>query len=357
MSQVPPPDRPSPNRPSPDSHPRVRFDHPFFTRLDDVYFRLDEYTHEPVAVARLGDETVVLPFPGIRREFKLDGTADGAMLTQVGKGLRFVKALRIGDPIPKEILTREASWEISARHKQIAYHRLALQLLGWLSGDEHIITDPEEILQVAGDPTFRRKVNAAFAEAAEAIGLGRENREQVTHYITDLANELAYVEGMRDRFHAMERMNAKIQDLRRLYGARRSVLETVDPVARLMERALDEFRSLFEQADAQTGEIISALRNIEAEKTFIQDIRDELHTKLMAWDDLLDDWDRLRVEVSDTAEELLTRTYRFLAPRYMPVDEWAMMTKLQGNAVVGGPGGQIKEKVVRGRLGGTMEWL
>jgi len=124
-----------------------------------------------------------------------------------------------------------------------------------------------------------------------------------------------------------------------------------------MERALDEFRSLFEQADAQTGEIISALRNIEAEKTFIQDIRDELHTKLMAWDDLLDDWDRLRVEVSDTAEELLTRTYRFLAPRYMPVDEWAMMTKLQGNAVVGGPGGQIKEKVVRGRLGGTMEWL
>lgn len=334
----------------------VQFEHAFFKRMEDIFFRFDERSGEAVAVVTLGDEHLVLPFAGLRREFKLDDGPDGRMLTLLAKGLKYVKGLRIGDPLPPEITTRRASWTPEPRHHQIAYHRLSMQLLGWLSGDEHIITNPEELLQVAGDPSFKRKVNEAFAEAAEHLGLGRGNREKVIEYISALSDELAYIEAMRDQFHLLRQMEGKIQLLRRLYGAQRSVLETADPVARLIERAVAEFAALFEQADAQTGEIMAALKNIDAQKVYIQDMRDEIHVRLLPWEDLLEEWHRLPGKRSEWAEELLGRTYRFLAPRYMPVDEWAMMTKAAGAQVVIGTDGRVVKPKKAKRLGGTMEW-
>lgn len=336
----------------------VQLQHPLFHRADDIYFKIDDQSGDPVAVVRLGTETVSLPLTGIAREFNLHGTPDGDMLGLLAKGLKYVTALRIGDPIPSEILTRQASWEPDPRHKQIAYHRLAMQLLGWLSGDEMIITDPEELLQVAGDPAFRKKISDAFGEAAEALGLGRENKEQVTHYIAALAHELAYIEAMRDQFKQMQLIDAKIQELRRLYGNQRSILEIADPCARLMERALADFKALFDQADAQTGEIMAALRNIDCQKSFIQDMRDQLHIRLLAWQPILEKWHNQPARRSSYAESLLDETYRFLAPRYMPVDQWVMMTQL-------GPGGapqaasgtsQVQDQKVK-RLGGSMSWL
>ncbi len=352
------PAAPSSEAPSQDTRgvpATIRFEHSFFGRVDDIYFKMDEASKEPVAVVKLGDEQVSLPLDGVKREFKLGGTPDGDMLGILAKGLKYVRALRVGDPIPSELTTRKASWEPDARHRQIAYHRLAMQLLGWLSHDEHIITDPEELLQVAGDPTFRRKVSAAFGEAAEHLGIGRENKEQITHYIGDLANELAYVEAMRDKYKSMRSMDDKIQALRRLYGSERSALEVADPVARLMERAMADFKAQFEQADAQTGEIMAALKNIDLQKKYIQDTRDELHIRLMAWDEILNDWELQPLRKSQNALDLLHKTYRFLAPRYMPVDEWAMMTKLQSQTVFSGGKAKPIEKRVK-RIGGVMDW-
>lgn len=341
----------------PEQQKVVQFEHPFFKRMTDIFFRLDERSGEAVAVVTLGEEHLVLPFAGLRREFNLDDGPDGQMLAVLAKGLRYVKGLRIGDPLPPEITTRRASWRPDARHHQIAYHRLAMQLMGWLSGDEHIITNPDELLQVAGDPNFKRKVNEAFGEAAEHLGLGRDNREKVIGYIADLSDELAYIEAMRDQFHLMQQMDAKIQHLRRLYGAQRSVLEIVDPVARLIERAVAEFTNEFEQADAQTGEIMAALKNIDAQKVYIQDMRDELHVRLLPWEELLDEWHRLPPKKTEWAENLLERTYRFLAPRYMPVDEWAMMTKLAGAQVTLTADGKVVKPKKPKTQGGTMEWM
>ncbi len=335
----------------------VSFEHSFFHRVNDIYFKNDDTLGEAIAVVKLGEETVSLPLNGIRREFNLSGTADGTMLSILSKALRYVSALRIGDPIPSEIINRKASWEPDARHKQIAYHRLAMQVLGWLSGDEHIITDPEELLQVAGDPMFRKKINDAFSEAAEHLGLGRENKEQVTHILAELAHELSYIEAMRDQFKQMEIMDRKIQELRRIYGNSRTVLEVADPCARLMESALTQFRQLFEQADAQTGEIMGVLKNIDQQKSFIQDVRDDLHVRLLAWQEMLEHWHHQPVRRGEAAEKLLNETYRFLAPRFMAVDEWAMMTKLQeGPQVISSKGPTTVGKNKVKRLGGSMEW-
>lgn len=315
-----------------DTIPRVLFDHAFFSKLEDAYFHKSEQGGEVVLTIRFAKNHVSLPFKGIKREFKIaDDSADAQMLEQVTKALKYVKGLRIGDPLPKEILTREASWELSERHLKIAYQRVSVQLVNWITGDQQVITDPEELLQLADDPQIKKTVNRAFGEAAEKLGLGRDHKEEVITHVETLAHELAYIEALRDRFRHVEKMEDKIQDLRRLYGRERSVLEVADQVARLGLRAVDEFKAAFLEVDAQTGEILSVLRNLESQIAYIRDKRDDIHAKLMAWDELLGEWDKVEIKMSPDKPELLRRTYQFLAPRFMAVKDWVLMSKLQGS--------------------------
>jgi len=317
--------------PAPDAIPRVVFDNVFFHKLEDAFFQKSEQSGEVVLTIRFAKNHVSLPFKGIRREFKIaDGSPDDLMLEQVTKALKYVKGLRLGDPLPKEILTREASWELSERHLQIAYQRVSIQLVNWMTGGQQVVTDPEELLQLANDPQIKKTVNKAFGEAAEKLGLGRDNKEAVVTHVETLAHELAYIEALRDRFRHVERMEKKIQDLRRLYGRERSVLEVADQVARLGLRAVDDFNAAFLEVDAQTGEILSVLRNLDSQIAYIRDKRDDIHAKLMAWDDILAEWDSVEIKMSPDKPEVLRRAYQFLAPRFMAVKDWILMSKLQG---------------------------
>ena len=49
----------------------------------------------------------------------------------------------------------------------------------------------------------------------------------------------------------------------------------------------------------------------------------------MAWGDMFENWDRAFVKRSSDNEELLRKSYQFLAPRFMQVDEWVLFTQLQ----------------------------
>ncbi len=308
---------------------RIAFELPIFTKLEGLHFQKSEQTGEAVIVVKYAKNDVSMSFKGFRREFRIaEDCADGRMLDLIAKGLRYVKGLRPGDPLPKEILTREASWDLSDRHVRIAYQRVSLQLVNWMTGGESVISDPDELLQLADDPGTKKMINQAFGEAAEKLGLGRDHKEEVIEHVKQLAQELAYIEALRDRFRRIRGMEEKIQLLRRLYGREKSVLEMADQVARLGKRAVNEFNEIFLEVDAQTGEIISALQNLSSQITYIRDRRDELYCKLMAWDEILLQWDHTVTIMSPDHAELFRRTYMFLAPRYMMVKEWVLMSQL-----------------------------
>lgn len=354
---MPLPDQPAPPRENLPSS--IAFQHSFFQKLDSLFFRLSEQTGEPVAVVKLGDAEVALTFRGIKKELKLaDDDPDAQLLDLVAEGLAYVKGLRPGDALPRELVTREASWEPSDRHRLIAHQRLTIQLVSWLSGDEHVITNPEELQQVADDPVTRKKVLNAFDEAAEKLGLGRENKHQVVGYLEKLTIELSYIECLRDTFQAIRNMSDKIQGLRKLYGHERSVLEIADPVARLMVIALKDLEALFMQVDAQTCEIMGLLRNIDQHVSYIRMVRDALHGKMMAWDQMLDRWHLVKVQATIDKPDLLRDTYHFLAPRYMQVNEWVLVTKLQdpkeadGVSLLGSGGKSKKVQFTKG----VMKW-
>lgn len=322
----------------------IRFEHKFFQSFEDLYFRLTD-AGEAVAVIKLASNEAVLAFDGIKREFMLGPeSADGRMLDKVAEGLQFMRGLRPGDSLPKEVLTREASWEPTDRHRRIARQRLTMQLVTWLTGNEHIFTSVEELMQVADDPQVKKNINLAFAEAAEELGLGRERREEVVRYIETLAKELAYIEAERDVFAEIKKIDEKVQGLRRIYSADRSMIETTDQVARLSQRALKVFQDYFDQVDAQTGEILAMLKNIDNQIDYIRQVRDELHRRLMPWEDLIPIWKTIFVVRSDENTNRIRDLYQFLAPRFMQVNEWVLVTKR------GFEGGKKKN------IGGVLRW-
>jgi hypothetical protein len=234
-----------------------------------------------------------------------------------------------------------------------------MQLVSWMTGEEHLITNPDDLLQIAQDPAVRKKVNQAFEEAARALGLdGR--KEDVIALIGDLSKELAYIEALRDKFSGptgVASIEEKMQGLRRLYSPLKSVRETVDQVTRLCSNAVGEYRAIFEEVDAQTGEILSVLKNMASQINYIRDKRDELNIRLTAWDEVLREWRGVDVIKSSDKPEVIRRLYQFLAPRYMQVNEWALFTKPASAppAAEQDLKPRSKEDVVY-RPGGLMKW-
>lgn len=309
------------------SDDEICFEHKFFTSFEDLYFRLTE-AGEPVAVLKLANNEAVLSFEGLRREFAMrEDTHDYRMLERVAEGLMFVRGLRPGDRLPKEVTSREASWEPQDRHRRIAYQRLTMQLVTWLTGNENVISNVGELAQIADDPQVKKNIQLAFTEAAEELGLGRARRDEVVQYIETLARELSYIEALRDTFSEVKKIDEKLQGLRRIYGADRSMIETTDQVARLSQRALKLFQDYFDQIDAQTGEILSMLKNIENQIGYIRQVRDALHCRLLPWEDFIQIWKTVFIVRSDDNTNKIRDIYQFLAPRYMHFNDWVLVTR------------------------------
>ena len=306
----------------------ITLDHMVFSRLAECLFYLSEPNQEFVLSVNIGGNQVVLPVAGVIKEFLL-GPADVEMLDLVAQSLRFVRGLKIGDALPKEVLTGEASWEVSQRHQLLARQRVLMQLVNWMMGVETLLTSPEQLMQLANDPTTKKKVNEAFGEAADRLGIGRENREQVLPYVDKLSNELSYVEALREVVESIRGMLGKVEGLRKVYLREKSLLQTIEQVRKLMLVAIAEFDNRIAELDAQTGEIISVLKNLERQVLFIREKRDDLYARLLAWREIIEDWRRIDVAMSLKMENIIAQLYQFLATRYMKTDEWVLMTQLQ----------------------------
>ena len=313
-----------------DSPKTVAFENPFFARMKKGFFRRSGATDESVLVVDLGEGEVVLPLGGIRRELDLaDDSPDKLMLDLVDEALSYVIILHQGDPLPGEVCGGEPSWKAEARHRDIAYHRLTMQLVTWMSGEEELITDPGRLLQIAEDPATRKKVNDAFGEAAVSLGFGPDGRDQVVALIEDLAEKLSHVEALREQFGHILGMREKILAHRDIYTNDQGIMEIVRPVSQLIITATGELGALFDQIDAQTGEIMAVLRNIDSQIEFITGLRNDLTRRLLAWQDILAAWRDVEPRRSRDNENLMRETWKFLAPRFMQVDEWVLFTQLQ----------------------------
>ena len=307
------------------------FQHKLFRSSEDCLFRRSaDGSKEPVFVLNIAESEYALPFEGIQHEFGIDPESeDGRMLALVEEALHYTRTIRPGDPVPKEMITGEASWDITDEHRRIAQQRINVQLAGWLAGEDNLITDPDQLQQVADDPSTRKKVNEALDRAAEELGLGENGKEELLDRIEALAEDLAGIEALRDYLDRIRMIRRKVDSLSAAFSDEMSLVDLALPVSRLTRQALNEFEDEFELLDAQTGEIIGVLRNLEAQTKFIRDSRDSLRDRLVDWDEMFEKFGPARISSSDESANLLREAYRFLAPRFMQVDQWDLNTKVQ----------------------------
>jgi hypothetical protein len=323
--------QPDPGDPNPPEAPtRCLLRHRMFTVCGTPLFRRAETDGAPVMVVQMGEREAALPLRSLQREFGIgDDTPDGRMLALIAEALDFVTALHLGDTLPSEVLTGKASWEPNPTHVAIVNARLRLQMVAWLTtgtGGERIEVTAESLLQVADDQALRARVQTALDHAAQELGL--RHADQVLKMLEALGEELSYIEALRERL--LGRLTATVAKIERVAGAWRGDAhqsETSTQVRRLAHTALQQTRQRFDELDAQTGEVLAALRNADSQRSFIRAHRDWLYRSLRAWEPVLGWWEAAGSEFDPAMTALMGRTYQFLAPRFMAVTEWLSVTR------------------------------
>jgi hypothetical protein len=319
--------------PAPDIPDRCLLEHTIFTVLGPVMFRRSAQDGAPVMIIPFGDREASVPLRSLQREFGIgDETPDGRMLGLIAESLDFVAGLQPGDKLPAEVLNGKASWEPRQQHRALAAARVRLRLLTWLQPDAlagDLPGDADSVRRLDEDPQLRVRVAGAFAAAAETLGLPGPN--DVVRLVEELAEELAYIESLRDTLlRRIKLLAARVEHLgrnRRAGDANR--MEPINQVGRLTSIALKQIGGRFDEVDAQTGEVLAALRNAGSQQSFIRSNRDFLYRCQRAWDPILKEWDHAGTSLDDWTWHLIGRTYQFLAPRYMPVTEWQAFNSLR----------------------------
>ena len=298
------------------------FEHKLFT-LERARFEWSREQNQAYFYLQLGALDVALALPALRCEFGIvAGSRDDKLIDIASSGLRFVKEIRPGDSIPRELLDGSASWSVDDRHRALAKARLSAQMAGWLAGSDQGASTPAQLLNLAEDPSMKERVQIAFAEMAESLGLGRERKQEVIDRIDLCARELAYIEALREQIAELVVIRQKVGALAPHFRGERVIIENLSRVQILLGKGLAEFSGMLMNIEAQTGEVLSLVRNIDSQVRFIRNVRDQLHRGLMAWSEVAARWRDLPVERSQAAEDAIQRLYRFLATRYAPEKKW-----------------------------------
>ncbi|MEL7030293.1 MAG: hypothetical protein AAGL49_14050, partial [Pseudomonadota bacterium] len=90
----------------------------------------------------------------------------------------------------------------------------------------------------------------------------------------------------------------------------------------LINEPVQQIKDAFEQIEAHTEDIKSAIRNFDSEVEYIRGMRDKLHVESILWQDILASWKDVPPERSAEVEELLKTTYRFLAQNFTVARQW-----------------------------------
>lgn len=304
---------------------RCTFEHPLFSKLGEVVFCLAETDGMPSLVMPLGRSKAVLPLRSLQAELGIDSaSADGRMLVRIARSLDFVAGLRLGDPLPVEVLDGTASWQPSSANRHLAASRLQLQLISQLEADTFvnwIKAEAQAVLAAAADPGLRLGLQAALIEAAARLGL--PDAAAAARLMENAAHELGFVEALRDSLlRRVLRLNERVQGLTTGTTQNLSRSELLSRVIRLTSIALERINARFAGVEGQTEAVLEVLQASDAWCALIRLHRDWLHCSLRGWGPILAAWDVAKPGWSEGTWALLSRTYRFLAPRFMPMQEW-----------------------------------
>lgn len=297
------------------------FEHRIF-KVNGAHFMLSGQDRIPALRVKVGDLEASVPLESLCTEFGIDeDSQDGKLLVTVRKGLNYVKDIRPGDTIPRELLDGSASWSIEEKHLERAKNRLMAQIAKWVTGDNISMAESDIQAELA-KPETKERIQSGVADIAEKLGMGKERKQEVLDLVDRVARELAYIEALRDRFTYASAIQTKLVQVIALHRGDRQFISEVQRVRTLMEPPIRDFSFIFDQVDAQTGEILTVLRSYDKQINFIREMRDELHKKIMIWDEVIETWNIDLSTRSKGIREAVQSTYRFVAYNFPQAQDW-----------------------------------
>ena len=294
------------------------FQHKVFT-APGAQFSLKGSPKEAMFCLDLGGSVAFIDINTLRREFDIDSfPTDEELLIKAVQGLKYVPDIRPGDEIPSEILDGTASWSIHPKHRKMAEDKIKAQLLSWVSGQARAFTDPEEVATMMEQVKNKEKLKQAFEKAAVEMKLEGDTEEQILHMIELMAREICYIEALREAFRRIRAIDKKSGEMYDKYPSDGRLRGDLQRVSLLLKKGIQEYEDIFDDVDAQSGEIISALKNLDRQIDFIRERRDTLHFLLMEWQEVIDGWKSLAVvkRRSQAEDKVVEDTYRFLVQRF-----------------------------------------
>ena len=219
------------------------------------------------------------------------------MLGLIADALDYVAGLRLGDLLPLEVLTGEASWSPAPHHHAVAEARL------------------------------RRRLAAAGPTVQPAM-------------LAPLTAELAFIEALRETLLGpMRALRQTVQSLGVDWRGNAERQTTLTQVRRLTATACQHLADRFAEIDAYFADLAAALAAIDATRAFVRAHRDWLFRTRRAFAPVLEEWEAASPLLDEAAWARLARTYQVLAPRFMPVQEWERATapRARGQAPAPGP--------------------
>jgi len=298
------------------------FEHKIF-KVDGAHFSLTGQDRVPALRVRVGELEASIPLESLCAEFGIDeDSQDGKLLETVRKGLNYVKDIRPGDTIPRELLDGSASWSIEEKHMERAKNRLMVQIAQWVAGTSVVNPQESDIQAELAKPETKERIQKGISEIAQKLGMGEERKQEVLDLVDRIARELAYIEALRDRFAHASAIQSKLIQVIALHRSDRQFIAEVQRVRTLMDPPIRDFSFIFDQVDAQTGEILTVLKSYDKQINFIREMRDELHKKIMIWDEVIDAWDIDLSTRSKGIREAVQSTYRFVAYNFPQAQDW-----------------------------------
>ncbi len=300
-----------------------------FKALGEPLFVRSQNGTDVMMRVQLGDTQALVPLAMIQREADIaNDTADGRMIVLITRSLAFVQFLHLGDDLPPEVLTGEASWTPGKEFCELALAKLQYGLVRNLasSEDDLVNIDGQTLIACVNDPAFKPRVSSAFREGARILGLA--DGDAVLDLVAQLAHELSFVEALRvQMLQRIEALAVRLGQLRFRGRGDSQRQEMLTQTRRMIDRAIPRMRERFADIDAQTGEVVAVLRQAAAQTAFIRSRRDELYMAYRGWKDLLEKWKACLARSLDECWMLIEETYRFLTPRFMAYHEWKRVTE------------------------------
>lgn len=299
-----------------------KFTHRLFS-LPGCVFRKTPEGDKVGLYVPMGDVQAVLPVHQIHLEFDIpEGSEDRKLMSLAVQALQYVKQVYPGDSIPKEVLTGKSPWMVEDKYLDLAKAWVAMLTVTWKTGEDIAAMKRVDMAVRAQTPETKAILETAHADIARELDADNPDPAKVRELFEKLAQELSYIEALREKFLDIRRLQVKLKNLYSTYQSEKAVAESITRCNSLFEAPVKAFFEKFAEFDTYVVDIISILRHFEQQVTFIRGERDAFRQIFDLWEPLTTRWDAFAGGRTDAAEALVRETYRFAAQHYTQSVAW-----------------------------------